>query len=138
MKYLLYVSKRPEFTTDDDVERIIDIAEKLNAVNQITGILLIRRRYFIQYFEGSKDAVEDLLKRLQADSRHRDMLILERGEIDFRLFPEWRMLAIRNTSEHKYQLESINRSPLPNLRHLLHKYFVLESPPSIAFDEFAH
>lgn len=138
MYYLIYVSKRPEYTTDDDVERIIDTAEKRNEVNQITGIMLIKRRYFIQYFEGSKDAVEELLKRLRADSRHGDLLILDQGDVDFRLFPEWRMLAIRNTSEHKYQLESISRSPLPNLRHLLHKYFVLESPPSIAFDEFAH
>ena len=113
MYFLIYVSKRPEYTTDDDVERIIDTAEKRNVVNLITGILLIRQRYFIQYFEGSKDAVENLLKSLRADSRHRDLLILDQGEIDFRLFPEWRMLAIRNTSEHKYQPVSYTHLTLP-------------------------
>jgi len=46
---------------------------------------------FIQYIEGDRDTVSGLFDMISGDSRHRNILLLSKGEIDDRLFPGWSM-----------------------------------------------
>lgn len=135
MHYVVYASKRPETTSDIDVDNIIRLAEKYNTLSDITGILLVKNGYFLQYLEGNKNPVTNLLEKLKSDVRHNDLLILSEGEIQERVFPEWRMAPIHHTTDHSAFSARINNTQQLKLKHTLNKYFIQESPISFAYSE---
>lgn len=68
-------------------------AKEKNAHDGITGFLCFGNNNFLQYVEGSKDAIDRLVNRLKADRRHKDFRILMQKCIPERLFKEWPMFA---------------------------------------------
>jgi len=62
-----------------------------NARCQITGVLVLAGNCFLQVIEGSPQAVEVLLRRIQADSRHSDMSLLVDEPLRRRGFGQWNM-----------------------------------------------
>lgn len=46
---------------------------------------------FVQWLEGPEEAVQKTYERIDADARHTDVEILDRGTSDRRLFPHWSM-----------------------------------------------
>ena len=133
MNYIIYASKRSTHTSEDEVDYIIDTSEKLNAEKNISGVLLVQEKYFLQYFEGDKEDVVQLMEKLYLDNRHYDLKTLHQGEIDTRLFPEWAMAPVHFTSKHSIYSEIITSCPIPNLKHLLQQYLINESPIQIAY-----
>lgn len=74
-----------------------DIAEganKLNKIDNITGILCYGNGYFFQYVEGSEQALTNLKNRLLLDDRHKDLKILDFSAIDERHFKGWSLRSI--------------------------------------------
>ena len=135
MNYVVYASKRSVETTEDDIDDIILSAEKHNSNCELTGILLIKTDYFLQYFEGEEREITALLTKLQQDKRHYDLKILDRGVLAERLFPNWKMSPLHSSIEHSEYVKRIEQCPIPHLRHILNKYFINEGPVSIAYNE---
>jgi len=78
----------------DDVDvlnAIFKVSVHNNMRDGITGALALPDGIFVQALEGEEDAVSALLARIRADDRHRNMVILEDGPIDARLFGGWAM-----------------------------------------------
>lgn len=138
MRYVVYASKRAEQTTVEDIDRIIQSAERNNQVTQISGVLLIKQDFFIQYFEGPETEVTHLLNTIEHDQRHFDVKILDQGQMEDRVFPDWKMMPIYNSIEHQGCIKRIENIPIPHLKHLLIRYFVNESPVSIAYGEMPY
>ncbi len=88
---LVYVSKRAEDCTDDDIQKILTSCEKNNPKKSITGILMHSGSRFIQYIEGDKNEVSQLFDRIKEDNRHQDVKIMHFERISERLFPSWNM-----------------------------------------------
>lgn len=74
---------------------IVRTSVRLNAESGLTGLLLVCRRHFAQVLEGSADAVEATFGRIQRDSRHTDIRLIQMARCDQRLFPDWTMSARR-------------------------------------------
>ena len=138
MHYVIYASKRRESTTVDDIDQIIITSERNNQKADISGVLLIKQDFFLQYFEGPESEVRHLLDTLGHDSRHYDVKILDRGMINDRVFPDWKMMPIHNSIDHQDCLARINNIAIPHLKQLLIRYFVNESPVSIAYGEMPY
>ena len=76
----------------DNIEAILQEAQKHNAENDITGQLIYRAGTFVQFLEGQKDAVERLLGRILLDSsRHENLKVLLKQDLVERVFPDWSM-----------------------------------------------
>ena len=59
-KFLVYVSRKSDGLNSDMIADIISKAVINSAMNDITGILLIKRNYFYQFIEGTEEAVDAL------------------------------------------------------------------------------
>jgi len=88
---ILYVSKRDESTTAEDVAAILQISRERNTSADVTGLLICTESLFAQALEGPMDDVLETLERIQHDPRHRNVALLEREEIDQRYFADWSM-----------------------------------------------
>lgn len=92
---LIYASQLAKDCGPKDVEAIIKISRVKNAKAQITGALCYDPRYFLQCFEGPRDAVNDLYRKIAVDPRHRQVSLIEFSEISERDFADWVMAYVR-------------------------------------------
>ena len=76
-----------------------------NRADGITGALTFTPGRYAQILEGEDQALDTLLRKISADPRHCDMLILDRIPIEHRLFSEWSMIAPRFSPEGRTRLE---------------------------------
>jgi hypothetical protein len=90
MLQLIYVSsvRDPQST---DPEAILAVSRRNNRRDQVTGLLYYDGRRFLQALEGPAAAVEAAVARIQADARHRAIVILSRRDIAEREFGDWSM-----------------------------------------------
>lgn len=98
MHYLVYVSSAIKpFSTEELVE-LLKKARARNSQLDITGMLLYKDGNFIQILEGEKAAVEQLYSEISSDSRHRDTIVIDEGDLPQRQFGEWAM-GFRNLDD---------------------------------------
>jgi Sensors of blue-light using FAD len=80
---------------------IVATARRNNENAQICGFLMFDRQRFHQILEGPEDKVLALFGRISADSRHRNIEILERVPIPQINFLDWSMGAfLSDTNAH--------------------------------------
>lgn len=75
-----------------------DILAEARPANQregITGVLTVVNGTFIQLVEGTDAALDRLMERLLRDSRHSDLVVLERRSAPVRMFGDWDMVSPR-------------------------------------------
>ena len=90
--HLSYCSRAAPGLTDADVDRIVEVAQRHNPAQHITGLLTFGAGVFFQWLEGPRDAVLALMAKLQSDSRHDNVVTLaESEEVRERIFPAWDM-----------------------------------------------
>ena len=89
---LLYVSKTLlTFPAGEaEVANIVEVARSRNATLGVTGALISTGAYFAQVLEGEQQAVEELMRSIDADARHMRVKIL-RTVAEARRFSGWSM-----------------------------------------------
>jgi hypothetical protein len=92
---LVYVSRSLIQASDADetreLRRILAVARAHNQAVGITGGLVRVDNCFIQFLEGPNDAVQSLMDRIRADSRHCLVLVRAVHPISSRAFADWSM-----------------------------------------------
>jgi hypothetical protein len=73
------------------LDAIFRTSVRNNRRDGITGALALPDGKFVQVVEGMSADVEDLMVRLRADSRHKDIVVLGEWPITARLFEDWSM-----------------------------------------------
>ncbi len=91
LQRLLYVSRCVVPLDSTALKRLLGSAQVNNRRSDITGALAFTGRHFVQLLEGDEQALGRLLQRLEADSRHADVQVIQRVRIQRRLFSEWAM-----------------------------------------------
>jgi hypothetical protein len=93
----VYCSRAAAGVDDADVARIIETSRRMNPSNGITGMLVFGGGIFFQWLEGPRDNVTQLMRHLQSDPRHHDIVSLSTTEeVRERLFPDWDMELVTN------------------------------------------
>lgn len=89
---LVYCSRAVEGIGEAEVDRIILSARRNNPAYGITGLLFFGGGLFLQWLEGPRASILQLLPILQADRRHQDLVVISRSEeVRERLFGDWDM-----------------------------------------------
>jgi hypothetical protein len=71
---------------------ILEVSQRNNDRDVITGILLYNDQTFFQVLEGKQSAVEDCYyKRIENDSRHSCLSLIWYGPTKIRAFSDWAM-----------------------------------------------
>lgn len=76
------------------VEEILAASRRNNARVGVTGALMFNRSAFAQVLEGPQKGVEDTFERIQRDTRHGDVTVLECRPVNERAFTEWSMAFV--------------------------------------------
>lgn len=88
---LIYLSTAVRDMSDDDLNDILEKSRKNNGSKDITGLLIIKGRTFLQCLEGEEIAVQELFEKIEKDERHKNILEFEEEQITERYFPNWEM-----------------------------------------------
>lgn len=71
---------------DLEIERTTKRLRRLNALNGITGALILTDTHIFQLIEGRTEAIEDSMTCAMNDPRHFNIEILSRKAVEYRLF----------------------------------------------------
>lgn len=93
---LLYASRATQDIDDALVAGILRHSQRHNQEHGITGILCTYSpgNVFLQVIEGSRAEVNSLYNAIVQDPRHREVTLLEYGEVSERRFASWRMGSV--------------------------------------------
>jgi len=88
---IVYTSKARREVNDAEIVQIHSTALTNNIQSDITGMLLYAKGSFLQVIEGAADAIDRLMEKIRADTRHYDVEVLVRTSIRRREFKNWSM-----------------------------------------------
>ncbi len=91
MYLLAYFSTATKVFSEDDLMELLRKSRENNQAMGITGLLLYNDSNFMQFLEGSKEAVLSLLAKIQSDPRHHHLVVVLHEEHSVREFNEWSM-----------------------------------------------
>lgn len=91
MYRLIYASTASESFRLSDVHSIVAVSERNNRPRHLTGMLVFSSRYFLQWLEGPREAVNERYLRICQDPRHHSPVMLAYEPIIERQFTDWAM-----------------------------------------------
>lgn len=103
-KQLVYASHQ---VFDFDGLALVSLLYKARQRNErlgITGVLLYCNGVFVQCLEGTAAHVDAVYGKICADSRHRDIVLLQAIETDQRHFQSWMMGCAKISEFHALQI----------------------------------
>ncbi len=109
IQYYVYASKI-NLTQIFEQNLFTDIREQAQSNNQhhhITGFLLFKDGKFLQYIEGQKARCEQLFNTIKQDRRHKEMVVLDQGQLEKRYYQQW-LMNCYNMDEKTQTLELLN------------------------------
>lgn len=117
--------------SDHELDAILSISRRNNALQEITGILLYHEGAILQVLEGPKGSVQEAYARIATDPRHKNVTLVLEQESSARHFPDWAM-GFRRMNNAQWQRAD---GYLPVDRNLM-RY--LEPSGSAALMTFIH
>ena len=91
MERLIYISES-HFRQSEALSRVADIvtgSRLNNARLNLTGALFFTGMHFAQILEGLKDPLDHLMKSINQDTRHTNIILIERVSVKERRFSDW-------------------------------------------------
>ena len=76
---------------EEQIDSILTASRHNNRQNDLTGALLYNDGFFAQILEGSRTQIEKTFEVIQADRRHRNVVVLDLKPISSRRFNQWSM-----------------------------------------------
>lgn len=107
LKSLAYTSLARLDLTDEDLHDIHREAGRCNALDGISGLLIFDGARFLQFVEGSGEAIDSLVARLRRDGRHSAFEIRDERMVAERSFPGWSMELVRVSAGYLSAREEI-------------------------------
>lgn len=106
---LIYVSRTDKLTFETN-KNILSTSCSFNQEKNISGALIYGLGFFIQCLEGNDQTVEELYDKICQDTRHYDVKLVSKTDIDQRHFSEWNM-SLMNLSAYKIITEQTDFNP---------------------------
>jgi hypothetical protein len=91
LRRLIYTSQATRSFSKRNFLDLLHQSRAYNSVDNITGVLIHRKNFFLQVIEGDTEAIEDLLGRLLLDTRHIKLKIILDELVEKRIFSNWSM-----------------------------------------------
>lgn len=116
MLQLLYISSAAP-AHPVNLEALLAQSRANNRRDAITGMLYTDGRRFLQVLEGEAGVVEAAMDRIQADPRHRAVVLLSRRDVETREFGEWAMAHQPGGGSDAFsaRIETLSRNAHPNV-----------------------
>ncbi len=122
LERLIYESRATGRTSSIlNIATILAESQRNNDRDGLTGALAAHDDRYIQVIEGEWGALNRLMRRINADPRHRDLRILSRAPVEQRSFAGWSMAQAVIRPDLAATLDTVMaRSDPADLLSLLH------------------
>ena len=87
----IYSSVASASFREDDLPALLAKTRAANSRRGVTGMLAYINGNFLQVIEGAEAAIDEVLTKISADTRHNRILVLVREPITERSFSDWSM-----------------------------------------------
>lgn len=114
----LYISKATRDFSHTDIQALVELAIKKNKQMELTGFIRFKNGYFIQYIEGSYDAIQEMKTTLDKDKRHSILMWLE-DVLPVRKFTNWAMREVEEPVLESLDVSSFIFDELEEFSHLV-------------------
>ena len=109
MHLIVYTS---EYVSGDedvskDLSEITAKAKQKNPASGITGLLFYHNGRFLQFIEGEKQALDELMSILDGDPRHKNIEIIINQAISKRSLAQWNMDTFNLSESEKIELDEL-------------------------------
>lgn len=92
LETFVYCSLAADGVDAAEVSRLVEYSQTRNVAREITGVLVFGSGVFFQWIEGPPAEVQILIANLHSDTRHHDIVTLDRSvDKRERLYPHWEM-----------------------------------------------
>jgi len=98
LKFVSYMSSQSRVMSSKSIEDFLFEVREKNKQLMITGVLLVIQGKFVQYIEGPAQEIDKVYESISKDSRHKDMILLDSGDLSERQFKNWSM-AYKNVHD---------------------------------------
>ena len=88
---LAYVSTASKLFSSAELREMLKESNARNKEAGVTGMLLYKDGQFMQVLEGTAEAVTETFSRISRDPRHHGIMVLLKGAVQERRFPQWSM-----------------------------------------------
>jgi hypothetical protein len=105
---LTYISIRTTELDDKVLDQIIELANHMNEIHDITGQLLSCEYFIVQTIEGERSKVEQLFDNIKRDTRHIQVEAIDRREIDARTYITWMARKVIGVTEFASKMRELN------------------------------
>jgi hypothetical protein len=102
-----YLSRATAPLSPEQLLSLLLQSRRNNAARGITGMLLYGNETFLQVIEGEDAAVDALVERIGADTRHSGVKILSRKAVSRRSYSDWSMSFERVTPQALEEVEGL-------------------------------
>lgn len=119
----------------EQAARIADEVQTRNLKMGIGGALVAHDGHFVQTLEGERPGLDQLLKRLEDDPRHYDLMLVDRWRVDERLFAGWAMAAVAMDATIRDSLDALIADPTVSPRALVERMRSRAVPPAVTGDQ---
>ncbi|OAI20694.1 diguanylate cyclase [Methylomonas lenta] len=120
--FIVYTSQPTEELAKQHIPALLQQTRQSNSRRGITGCLLHQDDCFMQYLEGSREEVLNLVAHIEKDTRHYNLKTILQGTAYQRMFPEWSMgfrevnqpsvnIEFLSQPEHQFSLQEIAQDP---------------------------
>ncbi len=79
---------------NEAIAALLAVARSRNRAMNVTGALVFNDGCFAQILEGGREELNHLFSAIQADPRHCNVTLLQRGPVAERAFGDWAMSYI--------------------------------------------
>lgn len=86
----VYLSRATAAFDAADLPAIVEVSQRNNRRDHVTGMLLFKEGRFLQILEGDEAKVKAIASRIEADDRHTDVTVIFDGQMP-QLFTDWSM-----------------------------------------------
>ena len=90
-----------------EVGHILAKSRRNNSALGVTGALMFSAGCFAQVLEGPRAALEQTFERIQRDTRHAAVVVLEYAPVEARAFPNWSMAFVGENARHREAFEPL-------------------------------
>ena len=88
---VMYTSAATKNIDETELLEILEKSRVNNSKKNVTGLLIVKGRTFLQCLEGEQDDVMSIYEKISNDERHTNIIDLLEEDISERLFPNWSM-----------------------------------------------
>ena len=103
---ILYVSQANK-SQELSLQELSASAENQNRKFSITGYMYFNGEFFIQYLEGPRSALDQLMTNIRADARHSILYEKPLPPQSLRMFNDWFMRDLTQESFHDKSLKNL-------------------------------